>query len=222
MKQKEQQVANADEPLEPDFDRAQPVHDEEDEPIHVYDKRRRFDKDESEAGAPAAGEAEHYPSVVEELQNRLKQAEEQAEKIQLRFNQAKAELSRETDELRARLQRNAEARLETFKGELFQRLLEVADNLSRAIVSAENGADPATLLAGVKATHALLLRQLESEGVKPLKAYGEPFDPAFHEAVDTVAVAPDQDGKVVAVYQAGYKFGDRLLRPAVVRVGRSD
>jgi molecular chaperone GrpE len=47
------------------------------------------------------------------------------------------------------------------------------------------------------------------------------FDPELHEAVETVAVAPEDEGKVVAEYTRGYKLGDRLLRPARVKVGRN-
>jgi len=119
------------------------------------------------------------------------------------------------------LQRNADVRFEAAKGELLKRFLEATDNLERAVLSAEAGSDASTLLKGVKATHALLLKLLEAEGVKPVAALGEPFDPMVHEAVDTVEVEPELDGKVVEVYKTGYKFGEKLLRPAVVRVGRS-
>src|SRR5438445_41942 len=137
--------------------------DEEGEPIQVVDKRRFINIGDATAAEQA--EEPRYPSYVEELQSRLKQAEEQAEKLQSRYKQAQAELERETDELRARLQKNAQARLETAKGEIYQRFVEVADNLERAIQSAGTSPESTTLLEGVKATHALLLRQLEAEGV---------------------------------------------------------
>jgi molecular chaperone GrpE len=194
--------------------------DSEDEPIQVVDKRRFLNREKEGATAEEAEEP-RYPSYVLELQGRLKEAEEQAEKLQSRYKQAQAQLEREADELRGRLQRNAEVRLETAKGEIYQRFIEVADNLERAIQSAGTGADVELLLVGVKATQALLLRQLEAEGVKAIVALDEPFDPTLHEAVDTVEVDPEREGKVIEVYKTGYKFGERLLRPAVVRVGRA-
>src|SRR5688572_18755230 len=195
---------------------------DEGEPVQVVDKRRFINTEQAaDAEAAATAEAARYPSYVEELQQRLKQSEEQVEKLQARFKQAQSELEQEAGELRARLQRNAEQRLEVAKGDIFRQLLDVADNLARAISSAEAGADSTTLIEGVKATYHLLLRQLDAEGVKPLVAEGERFDPALHEAVDTVAVEAERDGQVVAVYKAGYKYGDKLLRPAMVRVGRN-
>ncbi|MEW6734066.1 MAG: nucleotide exchange factor GrpE [Acidobacteriota bacterium] len=202
-----------------------PSTDAEDVAIPVVDKRRFAHINETpmdaEAQAPPEEETSRYPTYIEELQNRLKQAEEQAEKLQTRFKEAQAQLSREADEMRLRLQRNAEARLEMAKGEIFKQLLEVADNLERAVISGESGADLNTLLTGVKATHTLLLRHLDTAGVKPLIVQGMAFDPNLHEAVDTVEVEPARDGQVIEVYKTGYKLGDRLLRPATVRVGRS-
>lgn len=199
------------------------AHHDEGEPVQVVDKRRFVNADmaAAEAAAAQAEESPRLPTYVEELQQRLKQSEEQVEKLQARFKQAQSELEQEAAELRARLQRNAEQRLEAAKADIFRRLLDVADNLERAISSAQAGADPATLLEGVKATYHLLLRQLDAEGVKPLAAEGESFDPALHEAVDTVAVEAERDGQVVTVYKAGYRYGDKLLRPAMVRVGRN-
>ena len=60
-----------------------------------------------------------------------------------------------------------------------------------------------------------------SVGVEPVASVGADFDPEIHEAVDMLPVEGDQDGKVTAEYQKGYRFGDRLLRPARVQVGKS-
>lgn len=159
---------------------------------------------------------------IEELKARLKQAEETAEMLQHRYRQSQAQIARETEELRARLRRTADEKLVTAKADIYQHILEFADNLERALQAVANGAEPITLVEGVKATLNLLLRQLENDGVKPIQAVGEPFDPSIHEAVDLAAVPPEQDGQVLQVYKTGYKIGDKLLRPAVVKVGRSN
>ncbi|KAF0247338.1 MAG: molecular chaperone GrpE, partial [bacterium] len=99
---------------------------------------------------------------------------------------------------------------------------EFADNLERAVKSAETNADLNVLLEGVRATYQLLLKDLENSGVIPINAVGELFDPQLHEAVDILIVEPELDGQVMAVYKAGYRFGNKLLRPAVVQVGRSN
>jgi molecular chaperone GrpE len=54
-----------------------------------------------------------------------------------------------------------------------------------------------------------------------VNSVGAKFDPELHEAVDMVSVDPEDDGKIVAEYSKGYRFGDRLLRPARVQVGKA-
>jgi molecular chaperone GrpE len=62
---------------------------------------------------------------------------------------------------------------------------------------------------------------LISVGVEPIASVGVEFDPELHEAVDMVPVDAEMDGKVVSEYSKGYRFGDRLLRPARVQVGKA-
>ena len=77
------------------------------------------------------------------------------------------------------------------------------------------------LSTGVKQTAESFKSALSAAGVEPLVAEGEPFDPEMHEAVETVPVEPEFDGKVMSVYTKGYRKGDRLLRPARVAVGHA-
>ena len=64
-------------------------------------------------------------------------------------------------------------------------------------------------------------RMLAGSGVEPIESVGKEFDPEVHEAVETVSVEPELEGKVVAEYDRGYRMGERLLRPARVKVGRA-
>ena len=74
------------------------------------------------------------------------------------------------------------------------------------------------MMQGVRLTHSLLRDALVAEGVKEIAAAGEMFDPAVHEAIAS-EVAPDRpDGQIIAELQRGYRFGDELLRPSLVRV----
>ena len=57
-------------------------------------------------------------------------------------------------------------------------------------------------------------------GVEAIPSVGTNFDPELHEAIDMTDVSPEMDGKVTAEYSRGYKFGDRLLRPSRVQVGK--
>jgi molecular chaperone GrpE len=62
---------------------------------------------------------------------------------------------------------------------------------------------------------------MQSLGLTAVTSVGEEFNPEIHEAVEIVASPADQDNRVIEEFQTGYKFGDRLLRPARVRVGRA-
>jgi molecular chaperone GrpE len=60
-----------------------------------------------------------------------------------------------------------------------------------------------------------------SVGVEPIASVGTKFDPELHEAVDMTLVDPEDDGMIIEEYSSGYKFGNRLLRPARVKVGKA-
>ncbi|MGE3147910.1 MAG: nucleotide exchange factor GrpE [Pseudorhodoplanes sp.] len=102
----------------------------------------------------------------------------------------------------------------------------VADNMRRALdaITPETraGADP-TLLAlveGVELTERELLKALEKNGVKKIEPLGEKFDPNFHQAMYEIPDASVPTGSVLQVVQAGYKIGERVLRPAMVGVSK--
>ena len=99
-------------------------------------------------------------------------------------------------------------------------LLPVLDNLNRAVEASETDPSIDHLRDGVIGTARSFEQALMSVGVEPVPAVGSAFDPEVHEAIDMTEVDPDKDGKVTAEYSRGYKFGNQLLRPAKVQVGR--
>jgi len=195
--------------------------DEQPEEIRVTDRRRIHLDDESGSGASLVDEPSVKPSYVEELEARTKAAEQKLIEVQSRFEQLRAQLQRETDETRQRLNRAADERAHREKGNFITDLLPVRDNLHRAIEAAENKSTIETIVEGLKSTIASFDAALAAAGVEPLVAVGEHFDPEKHDAIDLLPVEPEHDGLVVSEYAKGYKIGDRLLRPARVRVGRS-
>ncbi len=132
----------------------------------------------------------------------------------------------EMENLRRRTEREvADARL--YGVTSFARdMVGVADNMRRALdaVSAETraAADAGTgaLIEGVELTERELLKTLEKNGVKKLEPLGEKFDPNFHQAMYEIPDASVPSGSVVQVVQAGYKIGERVLRPALVAVAK--
>ena len=99
-------------------------------------------------------------------------------------------------------------------------MLSVVDNLERAIVSAEDASDEASLLEGVKLTHKEILKLFETFNVKPVEAENQPFDPNFHQAVTQEENNEFPENTVTTVLQKGYLLHDRLIRPAMVVVSK--
>ncbi len=98
---------------------------------------------------------------------------------------------------------------------LLRLILSVADNLARAL--SHDGQSDETLRQGIELTYRELMRLLESEGVTRIETVGQPFTPELHEAVAAIP-ADAESGTVVEELAAGYKLGDKLLRPARVVV----
>ena len=127
-------------------------------------------------------------------------------------------LQAEIENFRKRQRRLAEERILADRERVLRSFLRVADDLERALNA--DGVDGDSLRQGVDLTHQTLMRILDQEGAEPIEALGQPFDPAWHEAIGTVpnghaGVKPDT---VVEVVEAGYRMGGRLLRPARVIV----
>lgn len=190
--------------------------------IRVTDRRRTYLDDNDAAGTAANAESPSLkPTYVEELEARTKAAEQSARDIQMRFEQLKAKLQQETDETRQRLNRAADERAQRGKGDFIAALLPVLDNLERATEAADSGSTLEQVSTGVRQTAESFKNALATAGVEPVPALGELFDPELHDAVEIESADPESDGRVTAEYTRGYRIGDRLLRPARVKVGRA-
>ena len=197
---------------------------DEDEPrdIRVTDRRRIQLDDSGESGTPAAADVPNLkPSYVEELETRTKAAEQKLQEVQARFEQLRKQLQSETDETRQRLNKAADERAHREKANFISALLPVLDNLQRAMEAAESGSSARDVTEGVRRTAVSFENALAAAGVEPIESVGEQFNPELHEAVETAEVAPADEDKVLEEYARGYKIGERLLRPARVKVGRS-
>ena len=97
-------------------------------------------------------------------------------------------------------------------------LLPVVDNFERALQSKSEAAD---FRAGVELIYKQLRDALTKLGVQPIEAKGQQFDPHIHEAIEMVETSDAPDHEVLEEWQRGYKFKDRLLRPAMVRVAKN-
>jgi molecular chaperone GrpE len=157
------------------------------------------------------------PIDVEQLQARLAQLEKDKEDFRDQWLRATADyknFKRRTDQERADLIRGASAGL-------LLKLLPVVDDFERAAASAPEAITNSSWYEGFKLISQKLATILESEGVAPIDALGQPFDPNQHDAVIYEETGEGDDGKVVAELQKGYKLRDRVLRPTMVKVGKA-
>lgn len=192
----------------------------EENELRVTDRRRVYLDDEgTERPNTEAEQPSLKPSYVEELEARTKAAEKQVQEVQARFDQLRQQLQRETDETRQRLNRSADERATGEKAKFIASLLPALDNLNRAAASAD--APRESILEGIRSIASTFEAALTNAGVEPIQSVGEEFDPELHEAVDTEETGSEMDGKVIEEYSRGFRMGDRLLRPARVKVGRS-
>ena len=126
----------------------------------------------------------------------------------------------EFDNYRKRVDRERRDQSESAATALLTEILPVVDNLERAL-QAPSGPEAAGYRAGVE----LILRQLQDllrkRGVTPIEALGTDFDPRVHQAVSQESSSAHRDGEVMEELQRGYMLGDRLLRPAMVKVATS-
>jgi len=192
--------------------------DREANELRVTD-RRRINLDNEGSEQVKTEEPNLKPKYVEELEARTAAAEKQVQEVQARFDQLRQQLQRETDETRQRLNRSADERAAGEKAKFIASLLPALDDLNRAI-EAENAPREA-ILEGIRSITTSFQSALTNAGVEPIESVGEQFDPELHEAVDTEETGREMDGKVIAEYSRGFRMGDRLLRPARVKVGRS-
>lgn len=197
--------------------------DEPGEPtVRVVDRRRfRQDGEPAEAGPPH--EADQPPAGEPAAATAAGPGPEEQLRIQAaridELSRAYAALLEDHKAFRLRLERERDRVVEADRARVAQALLESADDLERALAAVPEGA--ATLRQGVSLVLAGLTRRIAELGATRLEVAGRPFDPQVAEAVDVTAVSDAaQDGLVVAEVRAGWRIGDRLLRPARVRVGK--
>lgn len=153
----------------------------------------------------------------EELAAKLKESEKQAQEYYDRLLRVSAEF----DNYRKRTARELQDMARFANEQLLRELLGVVDNLERAIAAAGDDRTEDPLLQGVHLTYQEVLKFLEKQHVTPIKALGETFDPAFHQAMLHQEVEDQPANKVCLEMQKGYLIHDRLLRPAMVAVSKA-
>jgi molecular chaperone GrpE len=205
---------------EPEMDRVDPDFDNSDEVFSI-------DEDDASLDAVSPFEPAETvdsfggPDTAELIATRSELKRIEAENAELKNQLARRQADFENYRKRVERERN-----ETYNrvvADVAAKLLPVSDNLKRAL-DAESSVEAAEsdefrhFLSGVDLIWKQLNGVLEALGVKPIPSVGEPFDPHVHEAVTTEATDEYEPDTVIQEIVAGYRLGDKLIRPALVKV----
>lgn len=174
------------------------------------------------SAAPRTGDqSDRYVALLEAEIEQLHLMLAQKDELLARANQRADQAHLEIEGARRRLAADSSRELEQRMRGLLGGLLDVVDDLDRAIAATRKLEHDPEVLAGIELVRRQLLAQLGQLGVAHVPALGEPFDPRYHEALALVPVSDaEQDGRVVGVMREGYSIGGDALRPAGVAVGK--
>jgi molecular chaperone GrpE len=131
-----------------------------------------------------------------------------------------ARLQAEFDNARKRAVREQQEFRDFAAADVIKSMLPALDSFERAL-KAQTPPEASEFRGGIELIYRQLQDALQKAGVQPIASVGQPFDPRVHEAIEMVDTAEVPDHHIVDEMQRGYKFKDRLLRPAMVRVARN-
>ena len=173
----------------------------------LKDAMEQFEPSNEQKTIPSDINLSTYEQRIAELEGQVKEAKEAHARANAEAYNARNRMEQETEKTK-------KFALEKFAKDL----LDTVDNLERAIENSQSDNDP--VLEGVKLTHKSLIAVLEKYGVKVVNPQGETFNADLHEAV---GIDPEASANQVGqVLQKGYTLHERLLRPAMVRVGSQE
>jgi molecular chaperone GrpE len=179
---------------------------------------------DAEAPAPSAppsdGEASAEGSPFDQLQKEFEAARTQAAEYLDGWQRARAEFAN----YKRRVEKDQAETYQNAAGRIIARYLDVMDDFDRAMKDRPGDDDGAAALAqwaeGVQLIYRKLQNLLDAEGVTRIEVEGQEFNPSQHEAVTHEDNSDHPSGHVIAVLRQGYKLGDRVIRPALVRVAK--
>jgi molecular chaperone GrpE len=183
---------------------------------HKHEEVSENEETKAEAVATPEGTSsnvEQLSAEIDVLKKKLAEAEAKTSEYKDSWLRSQAEFQN----YRRRLERDSELNYISMKGDIIKKVLPVLDDLERALQN-RSADDP--WANGIELVARKFQSILESEGVKKIEAIGTEFDPNFHEAISHEPANGAQSGHVIGVIQNGYMIGERVIRPALVRVAQ--
>ena len=176
------------------------------EPTDMSEDLDRMDGEGGVAGAP-----DPAPALADEIVELRKERDALHDRL---LRQAA-----EFDNYRKRVDRERKDASQYAAIEFIQELLPIIDDFERALQTDAPGAE--SYRQGLEIIHRALMEMLRKRGITAIDAAGTDFDPQVHQAVSYEAQPGRRDGEVIEEFRRGYRLGDRLVRPAMVKVAKA-
>ncbi|RLD02067.1 MAG: nucleotide exchange factor GrpE [Chloroflexi bacterium] len=185
------------------------------EELEVSEKEEPIlENEELEGQPPVPAKELSLEEQVESLQSSLDEMTAKAEEYLDGWQRARAEFANYKKRV---LKENTEIH-QVARGDVIKIYLDILDDLERALAEKPTQGDGKSWSEGIELIVQKLHSRLEAEGVKPMNPLGEEFNPNFHEALMKEESDEYKSGQIIEVMQEGYWIGDKVLRPALVRV----
>ena len=183
----------------------------------MTDKKTHMDDSEIDDTQPTAGsmpiDGGQANDKLDALKSQLVETESKAQEYKDGWQRSQAEFLN----YKNRMARDNEMMYASMKGDIIKKVLPALDDLERAL---QNRPADDAWASGVELIARKFQNILDAEGVKRIAAEGVAFDPNFHEAISHEPNESVESGHVIAVVQNGYRLGERVIRPALVRVAQ--
>lgn len=160
----------------------------------------------------AASETEAAAPVADELAQARRERDEHYDRLLRK--------TAEFDNYRKRVERERRDMAQYAADDVLEAILPIVDDFERAL-QADAGLDAATYRKGVELIYRQLQDLLSRRGVRPIETVGQMFDPRFHQAITYESSPGLAEGAVIEEVRRGYMHGERLLRPAMVKVAKA-
>jgi molecular chaperone GrpE len=191
-------------------------------------KPAEFDEEQLESAPAEKQPVEGELVDISELERRLAELQEANDALREELEGLKAKGQEYLDgwqraladfsNYKRRVERDQTINYQNAIGSVVKRYLPVLDDLERALANRPQDGEGASWSNGIELIYRKLVMALEADGVLEMQAEGEPFDPNKHEAISQEPSESHASGEIIDVLQKGYQIGDRVLRPAIVRV----
>jgi molecular chaperone GrpE len=198
------------------------------QPRDRKDEEHEIEVEGEEDTAPEEMKAVKHPGRKcrpsrKDLEAELEGLSQELEKVSAELEETKDRFLRglaDFDNYKKRVTREREQLVRCANEDLIKRMLEVVDNLERALAAASETEDLEGFKKGVELIYKHLREVLTKEGLCPIACLGEAFDPNFHEAVMALEKEGEEPEKIIEEIQKGYTLDGRVIRPSKVVVSK--